>query len=198
MIKRPIVVNLIAAPGSGKSTMAAGIFEKLKWAGVNAELVSEVAKGKVWEENPTPFKDGGQIYLLGKQFYAMHRCRDSVDVIVTDSPLCLNSFYVRQVKNPEVLVDYAAFDGVVKNLIDSFDNLNFFVRRKKPYNPKGRFQTEAESDKIAKEMLDFFTKPGKCSYTVDMVFVDGTPEETANIASNIVKIITSDAWKESK
>ena len=57
MLVKPIVVNLIAAPGSGKSTIAAGVFEELKWEGVNAELITEFAKDKVWEENPAPFKD---------------------------------------------------------------------------------------------------------------------------------------------
>lgn len=136
MFKRPIVVNLIAAPGTGKSTIAAGIFEKLKWNNVNAELVTEFAKDKVWEENPAPFKDGGQLYLLGKQFYRMHRCRDNVDVIVTDSPLCLASYYLRQIHDPQVITDTKSFDNIVKNLIDSFDNMNFFLNRKKKYNPK--------------------------------------------------------------
>ena len=44
-----LVVNLFGAPGSGKSTGAAYIFSQLKIAGVNAELVTEFVKDKVWE-----------------------------------------------------------------------------------------------------------------------------------------------------
>ncbi len=191
MINRPLVVNLIAAPGSGKSTMAAEIFARLKWLGYNAELISEFAKGKVWEENPTPFKDGGQIYLLGKQFYAMHRCRDNVDVLITDSPLCLCSYYVRRVKNPEVLIDLRSFDGVVENLINSFDNLNYFLNRKKKYNPKGRLQTEEESDAMATEMYDFFNEFKMCGYRVQMTRIDGTPESVNRIVEDVVKHLHS-------
>lgn len=187
MFKRPIVVNLIAAPGTGKSTIAAGIFEKLKWNNVNAELVTEFAKDKVWEENPAPFKDGGQLYLLGKQFYRMHRCRDSVDVIVTDSPLCLASYYLRQIHDPQVITDVKSFDNIVKNLIDSFDNMNFFLNRKKKYNPKGRFQTEEESDKIALELWDFFTDNKDCNYTVSMEKLDGTKETRDLIVEKVLK-----------
>ena len=43
-----LIIQLYAAPGSGKSTGAAYIFSKLKMAGVNAELVTEFAKDKVW------------------------------------------------------------------------------------------------------------------------------------------------------
>ena len=54
--KTPIVVNLFGPPGSGKSTGAAYIFSKLKMAGINAELVDEFAKAKVWEESKEAFK----------------------------------------------------------------------------------------------------------------------------------------------
>jgi len=46
-----LVVNLFGAPGAGKSTGAAYIFSQLKMAGINAELVTEFAKDKVWEES---------------------------------------------------------------------------------------------------------------------------------------------------
>lgn len=46
-----VVVNLFGVPSAGKSTGAAYIFSKIKMAGVNAELIIEFAKDKVWEEN---------------------------------------------------------------------------------------------------------------------------------------------------
>lgn len=52
-----IVVNLFGAPGVGKSTGAARIFSNLKMAGINAELITEFAKDKVWEENKAVFND---------------------------------------------------------------------------------------------------------------------------------------------
>ena len=39
-----IVVNLFAGPGSGKSTTCAGLFSKLKLAGIYCEMVLEYAK----------------------------------------------------------------------------------------------------------------------------------------------------------
>ena len=44
MAKKTLVVNLIAPPSAGKSTMAANIFAELKWMGIDCEIVSEFAK----------------------------------------------------------------------------------------------------------------------------------------------------------
>lgn len=140
--KKPLVINLFGAPGAGKSTGAAIVFAELKKRGVNAELVTEFAKDKTWEGNATAL--GCQEYVFGKQSYRLARCRADVDVIVTDSPLPLSLLYA---SDPALLGD-GAFQKVVMNVFNSYNNLNFYILRVKPYNPKGRNQTEAESDAL--------------------------------------------------
>lgn len=140
-MKKPLVVNLTGAPGAGKSTGAAIIFAELKKAGVNAELVTEFAKDKTWEHNMTALKC--QEYVFGKQSYRLCRCRDDVDVIVTDSPLPLGLIY-----NDNPALDYH-FEAVVMNVFNTYENINFFINRVKPYNPKGRNQTAEESDQLS-------------------------------------------------
>ena len=54
-----LIINLFGAPGAGKSTGAAYVFSQLKAAGVNAELVTEFAKDKVWEANKGRFRESG-------------------------------------------------------------------------------------------------------------------------------------------
>lgn len=144
-----LLINLYGAPGAGKSTGAAYIFSQLKLAGINAELVTEFAKDKVWEGNKAVFEN--QAYIFGKQYFKISRCADKVDVIVTDSPLMLSTIYNN---NPVLGED---FDNVVRNVAKSFNTKNYFITRVKPYNPVGRNQTEAESNVIAdevKHMLD--------------------------------------------
>ena len=68
------VVNLFGAPGSGKSTGAAYLFSKFKMAGINAELVTEFAKDKVYEDTKEVFKN--QTYILGKQSFKQSKLRD--------------------------------------------------------------------------------------------------------------------------
>lgn len=141
-----IVVNLFGVPSAGKSTGAAYIFSQLKMKGINAELVTEFAKDKVWENNTEVFKN--QAYLFGKQSYRLSRCKDKVDVIVTDSPLPLSIFYNN---NPSLTEN---FNKSVMDVFNSYNNINYLLLRTKPYNPSGRFQTEEESDALKQPMID--------------------------------------------
>ena len=152
-----IVVNLFGTPGSGKSTGAAYIFSQLKMAGINAELVTEFAKDKVWENNEEVFKN--QAYMFGKQCFKMSRCKDKVDVIVTDSPLVLSVFY----NEDKILGE--AFNQTVMNVFNSYKNLNYLVYRTKPYNPKGRLPSEEEADALKQPMMELL-KNRKISYSV--------------------------------
>lgn len=146
----PIVVNLFGAPGAGKSTGAAYIFAMLKMAGFNAELITEYAKDKTWEENFKALKN--QAYLFGEQSYKMSCCADKVDVIVTDSPLLLNIVY----NNDSRLTDN--FNATVVDVFNSYCNMNYFITRRKKYNPVGRNQSESEASQIGQQILKMLNK----------------------------------------
>jgi len=142
-----ILVNLFGTPGAGKSSGAAYIYSQLKMAGVNAELVTEFAKDKVYEESKEVFNN--QAYIFGKQYFRITRCQDKVDVIVTDSPLLLSVFY-----NTDPILGNN-FNDLVTDVFKSYAGLNYFIYRDKPYNPAGRFQTEQESNNMVEPMLRF-------------------------------------------
>jgi len=44
------IINLFSGPSGGKSSIAAGLFYKMKRNGLSVELVPEVAKDYVYEE----------------------------------------------------------------------------------------------------------------------------------------------------
>lgn len=137
-----IVVNLLAGPGSGKSTTAAGIFYHLKQNDVNAELVTEYAKDIVWQGSTNLL--GNQVHILGEQYLRMWRLKDQVDVIITDCPLFLCMYYgSKQSDN---------FKALAWELFNEFENFNYFVQRVKKFNPKGRVQTEEKANRIDKEV----------------------------------------------
>jgi len=163
-LKNTLVVNLFGGPGTGKSTGAAYIFSKLKMAGVDAELVTEFAKDKVWEENKEVFKN--QFYILGKQSFRLSRCYGKVDVIITDSPLPLSTLYVPT-------ADYTEnFRKATVDLFNTYNNLNFFLKRVKEYNPNGRNQTEFEAN-IIEASTEAMLNNYKIDYETINGFIDG-------------------------
>jgi len=132
------------------STTAAGVFNLLKLHGLNGELVTEYAKDLTWEQSLKKLEN--QYYVFGKQYHRMWRVSDSVDIIVTDSPLILSKVYgIYLGRNwPDCFYD------TVMNAFNDFNNVNFYLKRLKHYNPAGRNQTEHEAkelDDIIREVL---------------------------------------------
>jgi len=170
-----IIVNLFGAPGSGKSTGAAYIFSQLKMLGVDAELVTEFAKDKVWENNTEVLNN--QTYVFGKQHFRISRCADKVDVIVTDSPLLLSAIY----NHSELLGE--EFNDLVAKIFKSYTSVNYFISRSKPYNPNGRLQTEKESDGIADEIKTLLGR-----YDVKYTEVSGNTVGYDKIVEDVYRI----------
>ena len=170
-----IIVNLFGAPGSGKSTGAAYIFSQLKMLGVDAELVIEFAKDKVWENNTEVLNN--QTYVFGKQHFRISRCADKVDVIVTDSPLLLSAIY----NHSELLGE--EFNDLVAKIFKSYTSVNYFISRSKPYNPNGRLQTENESDGIADEIKTLLGR-----YDVKYTEVSGNTVGYDKIVEDVYRI----------
>lgn len=170
------IINLIGIPGAGKSTGAGYIFSKLKMAGVNAELITEFAKDKVWEENKEVFKN--QAYIFGKQSFRISRCADKVDVIVTDSPLPLSILYNSDPRLTE------NFNLAVMDVFNSYDNRNYLITRVKAYNPAGRHQTEEESNALGEPIINLL-KERNISYKT----VPGCEEGYNSIIKEILEEI---------
>ena len=177
-MKETLIVNLTGAPGAGKSTGAAYIFSKLKMLGIDAELATEFAKDKVWENNPTPFEN--QAYIFGKQSYRLSRVSGKVEVIVTDSPLLLSIIY----NNDKRLTDN--FNETVKDVWNSYNNITYFVNRVKPYNPNGRHQTEEESDALSIKILELFE-----SNNVKINHINGCQEDYDVVVEHIFTLLRS-------
>lgn len=132
MVQKQKILNLWAGPGSGKSTTAALVFGILKSRGYNVELVREYAKELVWEHGEITID---QDCILSEQQLRQEILYGKVDLIITDSPLRMSVIYG---SNPHR----------VDSMLEGYEEINVFVSRVKPYNAKGRLQTEDEARKI--------------------------------------------------
>lgn len=143
------VVNFFGGPGVGKSTLAMGLSWHLKTQGVSIELVTEYAKDVTWEGRQNLLND--QLYLLAKQNRRLSRLLDhEVDYAITDSPLLLCAAYTRMGTN-----EYSHLIPLVLELFNSYDNINFVLRRNISfYAQVGRSQTVEEAQRIDDVVID--------------------------------------------
>jgi ABC-type dipeptide/oligopeptide/nickel transport system ATPase component len=151
-----LIVNFVGGPGCGKSTTAAKTFALLKEADINSELIQEYAKELSWIKD---FKTlGDQYYVTGVQNHRQYILNGEVKVMVTDSPIIIGLLYYVE-KNKKIK---NLFERFVVEKYKSQNNITYFIKRTKKYNPKGRNQTEAEAkqkDSDAKNLLDKYKIP---------------------------------------
>lgn len=156
-----ILIGLAGQPSSGKSTLAARLFARLKDLGVSCELATEYCKGWVWDKREiTPFS---QYYFFGKQSYVESHLFHKVDFIISDSPTFLSAFY-NCYNNNDTSLNVACKKFYEKAEENGVTILNFLLPRKKKYNPKGRWQSEEQADEVARRLKDWLNEE-EYSYT---------------------------------
>jgi hypothetical protein len=163
------VINFFGGPGCGKSTTAAGLFYDLKVKGYCVELVTEYAKDMVYEKRHNILED--QLYILAKQARRISRLKDSVDFVVTDSPILLSMIYNT---DTDIINDLAI------EIFNRYDNTNLFITREKAYQPYGRMQTLTQAKEIDQKIL-------QCLLTLGFPFdiIDSTTDLVTKIEKEL-------------
>lgn len=150
------VINLFGAPGRGKSSVRSGVFWLMKSHHLSVEEVSEYAKYLVLTERYWQLKEE-QLYLFSKQHHKQLIIeRAGYEFAVTDSPLQLCAFYAPQDY-------YYHFDGLVDEINEHFENINFFLTRDVEADPenfenRGRYHDLKASIEVEQRMLEFLSK----------------------------------------
>ena len=154
------IICLYGGPGSGKSTMAAGLFYKLKGLGYNSEMIREYIKDWVWEGRSV--KAGDQTYLFAKSARKERiLIENKLDFIITDSPLILTHFYglkydwlERECNTSAIMLEHHHI--FCKK--HGYKVEHFYVQRAKDYNCAGRYQTEEEAKLFDEEIQALLTR----------------------------------------
>lgn len=167
------VLNLFAGPGAGKSTIAAALFAEMKWQKYDVELVTEYAKKLVWQKSHNLLVD--QFKVTAEQNHRMYILNDQLKWIVTDSPLPIALYYA-----PDYYKN--TFPQFVMDVFNSYDNINFFIKREKDYVPKGRNQTYEEALAADEGIMEIMRK-----YQVPFTLIPGRRYEAVNIIMESVR-----------
>lgn len=151
--KKTYLINIIAGPSAGKTTICALLFAELKIRGFCVEYVQEYAKTLVWTKNFDLLNN--QYYVTQNQFNLMKQMIGEVEFIITDGSILHGLYYNRHNRD-----NTSNIEKTEKLIIDSynqFNNINIFLDRGDfPYEVQGRIQNENEAkdiDVILKHML---------------------------------------------
>jgi hypothetical protein len=129
----------------------------MKIDGYHTELVLEFIKKMAWR-GITPNK-WDQIFILGKQINAESDLYEKVDYIITDSPILIVPFYEQHLLGKQV-TKQAALEFIKHAEENGIQYLHFWCSHPEHFDPRGRYETKKESEKIAKKMKVFLTSVG--------------------------------------
>lgn len=152
------VINLIAGPGVGKSTIAAGLFCKLKSKKVVCEFVQEWAKNLVWSGDFETLNN--QYYVVKKQYELIKRINNKVKIIVLDFSLLQCLYYNKH--NPDNTSDVIKTEEYIISKFKEFNNINIFLERVdgREYEHEGRLQSLQEAKQIDLELKRLIDEKG--------------------------------------
>lgn len=171
-----IVINLVAGPGAGKSTITAGIFYRLKCSGIDCEMALEYAKDCVWNESYKNMQD--QIYMFGKQYHKIWRLLGKVQVVIVDSPILLSTYYRS--------FESAYFDNFVVEQYNKMFNVTYFLDRNVEFVQNGRIHNEEQSKEIDGILNNVLHK-----YNIEHKHVN-TTDAIDQITADIVKLVKAE------
>lgn len=142
---KTFVVNLLGGSGLGKSTTAALVYGEMKLSRYSVELVREFVKEWAWAGRKVGPLDQGIIY--GNQLEREKSLYNKVEFIITDSPLILSAVYQKF---------YTGNDPIKATVLrdletakeHNVEHLNILLRRSKPYDPNGRYETEEQAKQV--------------------------------------------------
>lgn len=184
------VVNLLGAPGMGKSAIASGLFYLMKKNHHSAALCREYAQylvtaGREWQLREE------QLYLFAKQHHELFIQRGNYRTAVTDSPLLLTAFYAAADVTPP------SFYQCVRDYNDKFENIYFFISRdigepNSVFDNSGRVHNREES--LEKEKLQrIFLDQWGIKYT-DIRISSNAQEAEEDSAKEIYDILLQKNW----
>ncbi len=170
--KQTKIINIVASPCAGKSTLACELFVYLKKLHLDVEYITEFAKDLVWKNEMDQLNN--QYYVCEKQYVILKSVYGQVDYIICDSPLFMGLFY-NYYNEDNVSNTLKTAQTVLDRMEEFKNNIYIFIERNRelPYMQVGRVHSEKESLDI-EEKIKYLLKCCDINY---ITTVTGDPLE---------------------
>lgn len=132
--------------GSGKSTTASYLFSELKAKGYEVELVTDVAKDLVWDNDF--YKLSNQMLVFSNQLQKLDRLIDKVDYAITDSPLLMQIGFYKERHLPAP----KQFKKLCITYNNHYNNINIMLKSNKNISKIGRAEIDLNPMKYLSTM----------------------------------------------
>lgn len=156
------VINIIGAPGAGKSCISYLLYAKLKIAGSVVEHVPEYAKKLVWAKKFAVLDN--QYQVSSKQYEDLKSVYGAVQYVITDGSLLHGLYY--NMHNPTNVSNISITHKKILDYYHEFNNINIYLTRGNfAYEQAGRIQNEQQAREIDDELMRILDE-NKIKYTV--------------------------------
>ena len=176
-------INIIGAPGVGKSTISALLFANMKIRGYIVEYVQEYVKKLVWTRDFESINN--QYYLSKKTFETLNQIvsSGSIEFCISDGPLLHGLVY--NIQNSNNTSNIEKTEKFILDCIGKFNNINIYLEAVpgREYEPAGRIHTEEESKQVGNLLKDLLQKN-----KIDYVSFPADPIHVDKIIDHIQKI----------
>ena len=155
-------IAIIGSPGSGKTTLSAGLFYNLKCLGEHVEMVPELIKYKVYK-NINFELEGFDILntLEQKEFeelFETDSAKKQIDFVICEAPLC-NGYFYSSLYDKQL--EFPILKKIAENKINSYD-IMLFVERipENEYVTFGRKESFEQAKKLEDHIESKLTELG--------------------------------------
>lgn len=165
-------IGIIGSPGSGKTTIASGLFYFLKTLGKKVELVPELIKYKVYQKEKFG-EDGFDIQNTIEQRKLEEAVEQASDIefVICEAPLTNGFFYSQFYKKDE---EWPLLKKIASKKINTYDLLIFVEHNKENnYESFGRKEDQTTSLKL-EEFIK--SKVKELDFTNEIIFVNQKTE----------------------
>lgn len=169
MIKKPLLINVYGASGTGKSILASTFANALKLKGINAEYCREWIKEPILGGLNTD--DVNQWHITAEQTQLLSNyLKSGCDVVITDSPVLTGKMYglINKASKPDMSWTHwneqcQRFLEKHDNLVGEGNSLNILLTHdpEVKFQTFGREQTQKESHLMQVKLKGILKYEGK-------------------------------------